>query len=483
MSSVSGWNSLGQQASLSNAFSGSSQSSSVQQMWTSRDRSESLAGLSPFTTQLDPTMGGFGTMDGPQISPAPAMLSPNNIFNFSPAPTGPAATLQWTGPDTTPQAPITGDAGWGIDSLISRQGSGDEAINDIRRAADLASVGDGIDTTGLDDRMLLELFWPGWPPNLPEPSVVQHLIESFFEVVPNMPRLVNRGRFFARMQLPPTHSDFPHPSLLHAICALSASWGNNVEVDAPAVDGRSGGKITMSQQQASYAKVAVQDGLNTGNRLMDVVRAMIILTRVFIDDTRMVECWTYCGLVSRMILPLGLNVRSAELSLKSVMLPPPSDPLEREERRIVVWMSMYHDTVASAASGWGSSMSLDELTVPLPASKADFGSGSTEMDSNPQDIESLDLFIKHPVVDPFVMALKGSILLYRVNKFARKWKNRRLRDGDDMDGMQRPEFREYANALACLQMTFPPTLQDATLLNDKKQLDVDLIVGLTVLEC
>jgi hypothetical protein len=60
---------------------------------------------------------------------------------------------------------------------------------------------------------------------------------------------------------------------------------------------------------------------------------------------RMLECWAYCGLVSRMMLPLGLNVRSAELSLKSVMLPPPADAIEREERRITVWMAFYHETV------------------------------------------------------------------------------------------------------------------------------------------
>lgn len=235
--------------------------------------------------------------------------------------------------------------------------------------------------------------------------------------------------------------------------------------------------MPFSLRQAAFGKDAIQDGLNTGNRLFDVVRAMIILSRVFIDDTRMLECWTYCGLVARMILPLGLNVRSAELSLKSVMLPPPVDALEREERRVVVWMAMYHDTIASAASGWGSSLSLDELTIPLPVSKGDFDRGRSDMPPNPQDLESLDLYIKHPVIDPLVMALKGSVLLNRVNKFSRKWKNRRLRDNDDLDGMQRPEFRELANAIACLQMSFPQELQDPAAVDNKKRLDVDLIVS------
>lgn len=483
----------------------------VQPLWTSGDRSESLAGFSPFMSSIpDPTGGSFGMANGNgnRMSPAPAMLSPGNVFNFSPAPSGPAATLQWSGPDVemdgTQPACMNqrGDATWGVNSLQSalqepgvpgRQGSGDRtAIEEInaQKAADFAAsyMDDANGTAGLDPQLLLDLFWPGWPPNLPEPAVVQQLVETFFEVVPNMPRLVHRGRFFSRMQLPPTHSDFPHPSLLHAMCALASSWGFDPQVKDASTppEGRETQptpSVSLSQQQAAYAKEAIQEGLNTGNRLMDVVRAMIILTRVLIDDTRMLECWTYCGLVSRMILPLGLNVRSAELSLKSVMLPPAADALEREERRIVVWMSMYHDTISSAASGWGSSMALDELTVPFPASKMDFDSGRTDMDSNPQDVESLDLFIKHPVVDSFVLALKAAVLLYRVNKFARKWKNRRLRDSDDLDGMQRPEFRELANAIACLQMTFPPELQDVGKLDDRKRLDVDLIVRRSKTTC
>lgn len=64
----------------------------------------------------------------------------------------------------------------------------------------------------------------------------------------------------------------------------------------------------------------------------------------------MLECWTYTGLATRMILPLGMNVRSAELSLKSVMLPPPADALEREERRATVWMAFHHDTVRSTTA-------------------------------------------------------------------------------------------------------------------------------------
>ncbi|GMK55398.1 hypothetical protein CspeluHIS016_0204540 [Cutaneotrichosporon spelunceum] len=464
---------------------------SATSMWmslgTSADRSESGTGFTPFMSMTSP----------PPFSDAgPSMMS-SGAFNFTPAPTGPA-TLNWSG--DVDMGPPSQEQTWSVNNLANGLSGAVQASSSTQPAAANVEARDGmVDLDGLngsdsslDPQILVDLFWPGWPRNLPEPSVTLSLLEVFFEIVPNIPRILHRARFMARLNLPPTHSNFPHPALLHAICSLTAAWiepttddlashfppadydkdkiAFMVQTATTKVDG-----MPFSLRQAAFGKDAIQDGLNTGNRLFDVVRAMIILSRVFIDDTRMLECWTYCGLVARMILPLGLNVRSAELSLKSVMLPPPVDALEREERRIVVWMAMYHDTVASAASGWGSSLSLDELTIPLPVSAVDFNSSRGDVPPNPQDLESLDLYIKHPVVDPLVMALKGAVLLNRVNKFSRKWKNRRLRENDDLDGMQRPEFRELANAIACLQMSFPPGLSNPATLDTKKRLDVDLI--------
>ncbi|BEI93175.1 uncharacterized protein CcaverHIS019_0508030 [Cutaneotrichosporon cavernicola] len=465
---------------------------SATSMWmslgTSADRSESGTGFTPFMSMPSP----------PAFPDAgPSMLS--SSFNFTPAPTGPT-TLNWSG--DVDMGPPSQEQTWSVNNLANGlsdaaqtssstapKAANVEAADDL---VDLDVLNGGSNDSSLDPQILVDLFWPGWPRNLPEPSVTLSLLEVFFEIVPNIPRILNRARFMARLNLPPTHSNFPHPALLHAICSLTASWieptPDNITSFFPSVDYDKDKIAFMIQtvttkvdgmpfslRQAAFGKDAIQDGLNTGNRLFDVVRAMIILSRVFIDDTRMLECWTYCGLVARMILPLGLNVRSAELSLKSVMLPPPVGAIEREERRIVVWMAMYHDTVASAASGWGSSLSLDELTIPLPVSAVDFNSGRSDVPPNPQDLESLDLYIKHPVVDPLVMALKGAVLLNRVNKFSRKWKNRRLRDNDDLDGMHRPEFRELANAIACLQMSFPPELSNPATLDAKKRLDVDLI--------
>ncbi|WWC69552.1 uncharacterized protein I206_103494 [Kwoniella pini CBS 10737] len=443
-----------------------------------------------------------------ESSQGPAILSPGGVFNFSPGDTTSTNFMSnWPPPEsiTGIVEPGTKDDGpWKVVESIetvfaaganpsSQPNFGGDTNMDTE--INLDGLQAGLDAA-MQQQLLMDLFWPGWPINLPEPNVVNDLIEAFFDLVPNLPRVLHRARFLSRMALPPTHSNFPHPALIHAVCAAAAAWCSP-EIYEKSTRGKgrdffdasgmgmygtdvlegkgSKANLTFGLRQASFAKEAVQEGLNTGNRLFDVVRAMIILCRVFIDDTRMLECWAYGGLVARMLLPLGLNVRSAELSLKSVMLPPPADALEREERRAAVWMAFYHDTIASAASGWGTSMSLDELTVPLPVSIEAFEAGHEHMESNPQDLESPDFWVRHPVPDSFVMCIKATVLMNRVTKFARRWKNRHLRDNDDFDGLNRPEFREIANAIACFQMSYPPSLRNVGKLTPRKILDIDLI--------
>lgn len=115
-------------------------------------------------------------------------------------------------------------------------------------------------------------------------------IESFFDLVPNLPRTLHRARLLARMALPPTHSNFPHPSLIHAICAAAAArcpeevyskstrdkqWAKlGFSVNVSTCNSESI-KTGFGLRQAMFAKEAVQEGLNTGDRLFDVVRAMV----------------------------------------------------------------------------------------------------------------------------------------------------------------------------------------------------------------
>jgi len=60
-------------------------------------------------------------------------------------------------------------------------------------------------------------------------------VEVFFTYAPQMPRMIHRPSFMTRLRLPPTHTDFPHPALLHAICACASTftaWVNTLPPEA-----------------------------------------------------------------------------------------------------------------------------------------------------------------------------------------------------------------------------------------------------------
>lgn len=89
---------------------------------------------------------------------------------------------------------------------------------------------------------------PSWPPHLPSPGKLEHIVQVFFNKVPFSTELLNKARFLSRLALPPTHVNFPHPgelsfdssflksylsltpslhpilhlALLHAICCCTA---------------------------------------------------------------------------------------------------------------------------------------------------------------------------------------------------------------------------------------------------------------------
>jgi hypothetical protein len=285
-------------------------------------------------------------------SAGPSILSPNNIFNFSPGPMGDpmdpvkanniwAAANDTVGPNSTfGLQPSTRTEGpWrGVETVENIFGSSGAKLDKDGISLEQPPMYNPFPATGinqmggvdinigntatgeyvmdetLQQKILMDLFWPGWPPNLPEPNIVNDLyvypplyvktqlisrIESFFTKVPALPRMMNRAKLLQRMTLPPTHSDFPHASILHAICACASLWC------APAVyaqsamatpsdlhsifgQGPSGLKYTsftmspptstFSSKQADFAKTTIQEGLNSGHKLFDIVRALVRLS-------------------------------------------------------------------------------------------------------------------------------------------------------------------------------------------------------------
>jgi hypothetical protein len=146
-------------------------------------------------------------------SAGPSILSPNNIFNFSPGPMGDpmdpvkanniwAAANDTVGPNSTfGLQPSTRTEGpWrGVETVENIFGSSGAKLDKDGISLEqppmynqFPATGinqmDGVDinigntATGeyvmdetLQQKILMDLFWPGWPPNLPEPNIVNDL--------------------------------------------------------------------------------------------------------------------------------------------------------------------------------------------------------------------------------------------------------------------------------------------------------------------
>ncbi|KAG8727106.1 hypothetical protein FRC12_022802 [Ceratobasidium sp. 428] len=76
-----------------------------------------------------------------------------------------------------------------------------------------------------------QLVWAEWPPRLPPPDLLNHLVEVFFNCHPHAHYLLHRPTFMVSLTLPPRSPKFPHISLLHAICAYASVF--SYLVDSP----------------------------------------------------------------------------------------------------------------------------------------------------------------------------------------------------------------------------------------------------------
>jgi len=223
-------------------------------------------------------------------------------------------------------------------------------------------------------------------------------------------------------------------------------------------------------EQIDCCKKAIFHALDDPTSLLDTVRALIILQRLLLDEARMMDCWIYGGLLSQLILPLRWHLRDAQPASEFDIMPfplvdqihlpsPLVDQIDLSEGNMIFWMAFLHDTIASLGSGLGGTFAIDEITAPLPnsaqvhATNVRFTSlECLQSPSNPQHLDSSDLWSNHPVKDPFVMLIKAAVLLNRAIKYARLLKAGQY-DGcsDDFVLAQADEFRTILNAIGCFQ--------------------------------
>ncbi|OXG37579.1 hypothetical protein C359_04952 [Cryptococcus neoformans Bt120] len=343
---------------------------------------------------------------------------------------------------------------------------------------------------------ILDILWPGWPPTLASPSMLEHLVETFFTMTPSVPRVLHRQSFLARLALPPSHPEFPQRALLHAICAAAARYSAAVSVRSVAdgtikvnndarhargkgLDQDIASETCFSERNAMYAIEFMKYNHINARGLFDILQAMIILGHWCQANSRWMEGWVMIGAETRLAICLGLLQNQSQYdggipSIKQSVLDRPKDDTDREERRATMYYALCYDVTTSASSGWVGTMPTEELTANLPAARVDFDKGD-KIPENPQNFHSPDIFYNHPVADSFVMMIKGKILLGRACRFVRNCKV--MEPEDRLLAKDTPEFRQIDGDIAMFSMSFPKSLRDPVqyMSGHAKGIDADLV--------
>lgn len=123
-------------------------------------------------------------------------------------------------------------------------------------------------------------------------------MQTFFNTLPAFGRLIHRQAFQARLALPPLHVDFPHPALLHAICASAArysaavkvysvqelvekSLSNPPEKNAPgqssSLDEEAQNEPCFAERHWKYCNMEIRYDNCQGTKLFDILLAQVIL--------------------------------------------------------------------------------------------------------------------------------------------------------------------------------------------------------------
>ncbi|GAA6060693.1 hypothetical protein JCM10212_005075 [Sporobolomyces blumeae] len=264
-----------------------------------------------------------------------------------------------------------------------------------------------------------QLIYPGWPKDLPSFELTSRLLEVWFHKPHCLSGMINPERFRAAMLHPPTTSIFPHAALIHAMMAIASML---VSEDFFANEPRYwplNQKVT--EYHAARAKVALDQAIAHGQRLLQVSQAVTILCYWAYTQARFVEVWLYCGMATRIITPLGLNQLACPADTKSPkmhLLAPPKDDAELYERSMNCWLAFTSDRMASACTGWAHSIEEADMLTLLPT----FGPSSLagDLDTSPLSVSSPSFLLAHPphLVGPRELEMKAIVLLGRVNTFA-----------------------------------------------------------------
>ncbi|KAK7007951.1 hypothetical protein R3P38DRAFT_3026765 [Favolaschia claudopus] len=265
----------------------------------------------------------------------------------------------------------------------------------------------------------MELLFSGWNMDLPEPTRLNHYIDTFFKYDPCGARIFHRPALLASLQLSCTDPGFPHSAILHAICATASRWAPHNVSTLP--DGTK--RDLFAEFHATKTRYYLDKTMATGEEIFPIIQACILLCWYFFNEGRWVEVWIFAGFLTRVGIPLRLNYPGTFATHGHVdhtpvsYLAPPGDFQELESRRRAWWMAIVFDRLASLG-GWVHAVDERDLGTELPVRHTDFES-NFNIPSNPQDLATPNVFITHlpQYTDSFILFIKAVMLFGRVTDY------------------------------------------------------------------
>lgn len=223
-------------------------------------------------------------------------------------------------------------------------------------------------------------------------------------------------RFRYRM----TFADRRRPSL--ALLNTMYLWATRIS-NAPQMS-------NMEKQFFEQACTHLDISTSTVDRLIDGVRAAMLLSAYSYASGRHHEGWCLGGLAVRVAVSCGLHrissmtlrpppPRNPFLRNQHFLLPPPEDAVELGERIHAFWAAFSIDRAGALATGYPSGMHDEDIKTPFHRPLADISAG---MVSEIDDITVKDLFLGN-VGDTardnhYIRWLKVVIMLERASKLA-----------------------------------------------------------------
>ncbi|KAG8702065.1 hypothetical protein FRC11_011705, partial [Ceratobasidium sp. 423] len=338
-----------------------------------------------------------------------------------------------------------------------------------------------------------ELVISGWPTRLPKPDLFYHLVDVFFACYPHAHYILHRPSFMLSLALPPKSPNFPHVSLLHAICAYAGvfsylikppSAGDLEKIyrdfifgDRRRPDAR---EESFAEMHAEWAEETTSQAATMGFNLLEctqggstlllstnatvlrlLLSAQVILSSFYASQGRWVELWSTLGDVLRVAVPLGLNTRHGlrgdgtvhSLDSPETLLPSPANCVEREARVNLFWVAYANERLSEAPSSWAMCLDDQDIHQFLPGDLPHFEAGH-DLQGTRQSLQSPDVLLQHfpEYIDGFSLYIKATILISKTKSF-----NLRIRHKypDVADVRKLPEFYELEQLIGSFRKSFP----------------------------